>query len=215
MDCINWLKSRNRLRSCDWCRDSGPAILLPQDPVAPTDGVRLWTLLVCVSFRNTEDLSDHHEHCLASAVSPYQNTLTLTLAISPWFCHWGWGWGGVVVHCHLSYGSTVRLCLRRGAIAEVCKGTAPHKSDSSSTGYIRVLVSLPVTVTNYSDQKKKKKKSWEKKGFVLAHSSRIQSIMTEKLRQQELWRSWSCYISHWEAERDGCILLLSSFSSFI
>jgi len=59
-------------------------------------------------------------------------------------------------------------------------------------------------VTNHPDQK-----FLREKGFISAHGSGIQSIMAEKLRQQEL------YISHWEAERDGCILLPSSLSPFI
>lgn len=63
----------------------GPVILLAQDLDASTDGVRLGTLLVCVSFGSTEDLSDHYEHDFASTVHA-KIMLTLLLSASPWFC---------------------------------------------------------------------------------------------------------------------------------
>lgn len=57
----------------------GPVILLAQDLYASTDGVRLGTLFVCVTFGSTEDLSDCYEHGFASSVHA-KSMLTLPLA---------------------------------------------------------------------------------------------------------------------------------------
>lgn len=57
----------------------GPVILLAQDLYASTDGVRLGTLLICVSFGSSEDLLDCYEHGFASTVHA-KSMLTLPLA---------------------------------------------------------------------------------------------------------------------------------------
>lgn len=66
----------------------GPVILLAQDFDASTDGVRLGTALICVSFGSTEDLSDCYKHGFASTVLA-KSMFTLLLSASPWFCHSG------------------------------------------------------------------------------------------------------------------------------
>lgn len=58
----------------------GSVILLLQDLDASTDGVRFGTLLVCVSFGSTEDLSDHYEYGFASTVHA-KSMLTLPLTV--------------------------------------------------------------------------------------------------------------------------------------
>lgn len=87
----------------------------------------------------------------------------------------------------------------------------PYHPLRKANSYYRepVLVSFLVSVTKYYD------KIFRREGVFLAHNCRLQSVIVEKSRQQELETASRIHSQEEEEANAACFLLLSKLSSVL